>query len=398
MAAGDSTFWIESGSDGIIVRGAPIAVARFDGRLYELYVTDDDRSFYDAIMVGQRIYRRDLISGDSVAVLQDTTVPHLAEAYAAAHPRAVPLTPHEEASDDPDIYATADLEVVGVHGPYLSFEQHSDIGLPDGSEVHSIRRGVVDLRTRARPSVSDLFGAREGRRVIDEARRSFTAGLDSLRASADEDARLLADAMHELRFDPTSFTIERVGNEPAVSFLVPGDGDWALELAVPTTPVAVSAPPWWGGVRETLSAARDVNGDEVWERPGASVLARGDSTDDVVTLVLLDSVAHEWKAARVLQPVHRVLWLDRPPLDSVARRALRRAFEDAALYSEDTRIAAGRSGGSGEAIVRAVSLSHPRRGVRGRGVSSRAASARGSVARPVPSWFAAVRSAPRAAP
>ena len=393
IAAGDSTFWIESSGDGIVVRGAPISIARLDGRLYELYVTDDDRSFFDAIMVGQRMYRRDLISGDSVAILQDTTVPNLAAAYAAEHPRAVPLRPEEEASDDPDIYATADLEVVGLHGPYLSYEQHADIGLPDGSEVHSIRRGVVDLRTRARRSVSDLFGAREAKRVIEEARRRFAVGIDSLRASEDEEAKLLADAMHELRFDPTSFSIERVGGDPAVSFLVPGEGDWAVELAVPTAPVAVTAPPWWREVRETLPAARGSVAEDIWERTGASVIARADTIDSIVTLILVDSAGHEWRAARVPPPVERILWLDRPRLDSLGRDALRRAFEAAALYSENTRIAVGPARQRRESGFRPVSLDHPVRSRRETGGRGRSVAPRPSATRAMPSRGASGRPA-----
>src|SRR5688572_21915473 len=81
VAAGDSTFWIRTGQGGVTVRGAPLALARFEGRFYELYVTDDDRSYYDAVMVGQRLYRRDLITGDSSAVVEDTAVAKLAMAY-----------------------------------------------------------------------------------------------------------------------------------------------------------------------------------------------------------------------------------------------------------------------------------------------------------------------------
>jgi hypothetical protein len=389
VAAGDSTFWIASGDAGIVVRGAPISLARLDGRLYELYVTDDDRSFYDAIMIGQRIYRRDLITGDSVSVLQDTTVPDLAEAYAVAHADVRPLAPHEEASPDPDIYATADLEVVGLHGPYLSYEHHSDAGFPDGSEAHSIRRGVVDLRTRARRTVSDLFGAREARRVIAAARKSFAAGVDSLMASPDAESRDIAEAMRHLRFDPTSFSIERLGDQPAVSFLIPGDGEWALELAVPMTPIRVAAPSWWMRIRESFPSATEATGDEIWERSGFGVLARGDPDREVTTIVLLDSVAQEWKAARVPAPVHRILWLDRPPLDSIARRALRRAFEEAALYSEDTRIALAPILSAPAPTFRPVSLQHRdrphrRRPTPWRGATSRPSHNRIAARRPTP--------------
>ena len=63
MAAGDSTFWVSSDSTGMRVRGSPMLLARWDGRFYEVYVADDDRSYYDAVFVGQQVFRRDLLTG-----------------------------------------------------------------------------------------------------------------------------------------------------------------------------------------------------------------------------------------------------------------------------------------------------------------------------------------------
>ena len=81
LLAGDSTFWVKSKGDGerLRTRGSPIQLARYAGKFYELYVGDDDRSYYDAIIVGQRIFRRDLVSGDSVAVFEDSTITAFAE-------------------------------------------------------------------------------------------------------------------------------------------------------------------------------------------------------------------------------------------------------------------------------------------------------------------------------
>jgi hypothetical protein len=73
------------------VRGAPLELARVDGRFYELYVVDDDRSYEEAVFVGQRIFRRDLITGDSLLVYEDTIVPRLAARYARLHPEDVRL-------------------------------------------------------------------------------------------------------------------------------------------------------------------------------------------------------------------------------------------------------------------------------------------------------------------
>src|SRR4051812_26148718 len=84
LAAGDSSFWVTSDHGTVRMRGAPLELARVDGRFYEIYVEDDDRSFEDAVLIGQRIYRRDLVSGDSLLVYEDTIVPHLARHEVAA--------------------------------------------------------------------------------------------------------------------------------------------------------------------------------------------------------------------------------------------------------------------------------------------------------------------------
>ena len=61
------------------------------GRFYELYVADDDRSYFDALLIGQRIYRRDLVSGDSVQVFEDVRVTGIARSYATDAPGRAPI-------------------------------------------------------------------------------------------------------------------------------------------------------------------------------------------------------------------------------------------------------------------------------------------------------------------
>ena len=70
VSAGDSTYWVRTDTTGVRVRGSPILLARYGGQFYEVYVTDDDQSFADATFVGQRIYRRNLINGDSTLVFE----------------------------------------------------------------------------------------------------------------------------------------------------------------------------------------------------------------------------------------------------------------------------------------------------------------------------------------
>ena len=147
IAAGDSTFWITTGQDGVHVRGAPLTLSRYGGRFYEVYVADDDRSYYDAVFVGQRIFRRDLLSGDSAAVFEDTTVGKAADSYAARHPNDQPLQSDEDGADEPSSTVTGEVDIVDVHGPFLSYEYRGSRAGTAGS-AETVRHGVVDLRTR----------------------------------------------------------------------------------------------------------------------------------------------------------------------------------------------------------------------------------------------------------
>jgi hypothetical protein len=53
VATADSTYWITSVPQGLRVRGVPMLLARVDGRFREIYVADDDRSFYNAALVAR---------------------------------------------------------------------------------------------------------------------------------------------------------------------------------------------------------------------------------------------------------------------------------------------------------------------------------------------------------
>jgi hypothetical protein len=69
-------------------------------------------------------------------------------------------------------------------------------------------------------------------------------------------------------------------------------------------------------------------------------------------MVLADSAGHEFPVGRLSFPVHRVYWLDTPPITPEQRAALNRAFDEAALYGEAARTAADDPWmGSGEGAV-----------------------------------------------
>ena len=125
-----------------------------------------------------------------------------------------------------------------------------------------------------------------------------------------------------------------------MQFFAPGHGARAGGMMISLSPiVADSTVSWWADVRSTLSVAPLDSTLDRWERPGLSVVTRYDATGDRATLAMLDSAGREWPVARISAPAYSLLWLDRPPLDPSTRRALTRAFDEAALYSEQSRTA-----------------------------------------------------------
>ena len=338
LAAGDSTFWIASDSTGFRLRGSPMVLARWDGRFHEVYVADDDRSYYDAVFVGQRVYRRDLVTGDSLLLFEDTLVTRAADAYAAANPGEARLGPDEEGSDEPATSVTTVLDVVDVLGPWLVFERHVDAHVAGATERHVMEQGVLDLRTGERATLATLFGPAEAARLAREGRRAFAEALDTVRASGDARVRQALAALTGLELDERSFALVAEGDRPAVAFVVPGRGA-AAGLAVPLEALAVEGelPAWWREASEPLPTAADSLADR-WAGTRYTVIARYDTS--TAALLSIREGSREVIIGRVPSPAHSLWRLDDPPLAREERRALVRAFDESALYSEDSRVAA----------------------------------------------------------
>ncbi len=340
----DSTYWVSTHDGRLFVRGAPITLTRFDGHYYEVYTADADFSYDDAELIGQRVYRRDLTAGDSLAVLADTVVPRVALAYARAHPDERPLGRDEEGQPNPSTSATADIDIVGVYGPYVSYEYHVDVKLPAREAWHTTRRGVIDLRTGHDVALTDVLGATEAGRVIGSARRSYDAVRDSIvsrRPELNGDELRAADALARLEFDERSFIIENVDRKPAITFGVPGRGAGAVGNIVELEPVSVDSLSGWTALRDQLATSDTASADDVdtWSGPGYSVIARYDTSGETARVSIRDQRLREWNVATVTGWVHRIEWLDRPLVSDADRRALNRAFNDAATYDGRSRVA-----------------------------------------------------------
>jgi hypothetical protein len=337
VATQDSTFWITTKGTSVRVRGVPITLAQYDGRFFEIYLADDDRSYPDALLVGLRLFRRDLLKGDSVIVFEDSIVPRIASEYATAHPGAQRLAPDEDGAEDPSTQATADLQVIDIHGPYLSYEYHVDVTKRGAEPWHATRRGVIDLRSGQPARVSDLFSTDVAAALIDSGKRELASAIDSLKGDKRESARGALSALSKTRFDERSFVLTVPDSQLAIEFDVPLRGLDAPDEVIALDALRPPQPSWWPTVAHDFP---DVLDDlDQWRRFGDSgydVLARYDSSAETARISLSDRV-REWPVSAVAAPVLHVFWLDRPPLDSATRRALARAFDAASAYDESTR-------------------------------------------------------------
>ncbi|MGH7689615.1 MAG: hypothetical protein ACREN3_08435, partial [Gemmatimonadaceae bacterium] len=218
LVSGDSTYWVTSGPTGVTVRGSPIVLAEYDGRFHELYVADDDHSYYDALLVGQLVYSRDLITGDSTSVFADTLVDRIAKAYETSHPDADPLGPDDPVADRPRVIATSDVTLLDVQGPFLSLEYHADTRTRPAPGYHATWRAVVDLRTGHPVGLDDLIAPAAASRTIAEGQRSYRAVLDTARAGEPVLGNVVALVLSEVSFDARSFQLTDLQGHPAVAF------------------------------------------------------------------------------------------------------------------------------------------------------------------------------------
>jgi hypothetical protein len=350
LSAGDSTYWVTSDPARVRVRSSAMFLARFGGRLYEVYAADDDRSYYDAIFTSQRIFRRDLVDGDSVPVFSDPVVPTLARRYATSHPHEIPLGPEDESAEEPRTQATTEVSLVDLHGPFLTYEERADIDVEGGADRHTARRTVVDLRTARTVSIAQLFGPAAAESLVVEGRRRLAHALDSVRAMADDDDEAGQRAIHALptvRFQADNFGLAVDGQRPAVAFVALGhdeDGH-AVTLALPPITVPGPAPAWWiAEVRDVLPTVSADSSETRWRLGALDVLARALRGQDAASLSVRAAGSTrrgaEWSLGRVPSPVRQLFALDRPALDPVARRALIRAFNESALYGDQVTSAA----------------------------------------------------------
>ena len=164
------------------------------------------------------------------------------------------------------------------------------------------------------------------------------------RATLQGDERRAADALALLQFDDHSFIVQSVDRAPVVTFGIPGRGEGAAGNLVELSPLPVDSAnwlSWWPSVRPSLATADTGGHDDIdrWTGSGYVVIARYDSTGNMARVTIADSTKREWLMSTVTGPLRRIDWLDRPPIGDTDRRALQRAFNQAATYDERSRVA-----------------------------------------------------------
>lgn len=347
IAAGDSVYWVRSDAEGLRLRGAPMRLAKVEGRFVELYVVDEDLSFYDASFGTQRLYKRDLITGDSLLIVEDSVIPAMARDFARTHPDERLLEPDEQGAAMPRTEGYATLEQRDVHGPWLFVQHLVDVDVIGGRTRHSAWYRGVDLRTAAPLTLDGMVGADEAARLVARGRAQAEAWRVAASAMARTDtAPEWPRQLDRLRFDPRSFEVRNLQGDsaggPALRFgLMQSDateevGTVALDL-LPITP-----PAWWPQTAIRFPAASP-EGEPIWRRPGFRLIDEEvpDQPDRLV-FFLLDSLGRRTRVGTVPKPLHELLWVADSGDAPGASAALLRAFNEASLYSDDARVVRAR--------------------------------------------------------
>ena len=363
VTTADSTYWVRADSAGIRLKAAPLTVARVDGRFVEIYVADEDRSFQDAVFVSQRVYARDLLTGDSTVVWRDTVIPPMAMAWGRAHAESVPLGPGDEEDERVHRRATLDVTVVGVHGQWASLRLHHDLEDERQPLRHRTERSVVDLTSGHVGRLADLFGEEQAGIVMIGAERQLAAARDSANRLP-PDRRLAARrAVRLLGLTERRFALVVRGGRPGAELMAAANGFTEDDPTLALPVVTASSAPWWTPAErerhpDSTIAMLGRGPVERWRRGGFDLLARSDTGDGPVTLALRDAAQHEFPVVAVSADVAGITWLDRPALDSAERAALMHAFAEAAYYSDEVRTV--RAGPAVPRLsLRSVHVRHP---------------------------------------
>lgn len=146
VADGSATYWVESGPKGITARVSPLILTTANDRFYQVYVGESARSYSDAVFITEPLFRRDLVTGDSILLLEDSVVARWEKHYLALSPGARLLDPDDADEGEVDFAASSEIDIAGVIGPYVLYDQRATVERADYSKTDS-SRGAIDIRS-----------------------------------------------------------------------------------------------------------------------------------------------------------------------------------------------------------------------------------------------------------
>lgn len=155
VSSSDATYWVQSNPRGFRIRRSPLILSRTAGKFYEVYVEEVDRSYADAVFTGERVYKRDLATGDSAIIFEDTAVIHRSALFHRAHPEVPAIDPADDPPDDVSYSVEGETDILNVLGPYVAIEHRLAID-HDTFSSDDTSQAVIDLRSAATADVKRI--------------------------------------------------------------------------------------------------------------------------------------------------------------------------------------------------------------------------------------------------
>ena len=318
-------------------------IATLNGRLIEIYVADEAINFADATFLVNRVYRRDLVSGDSTLVFADSAGLRDAMTYLRSHPNAQRLDDDEPATEGARAFESAITPTV-VIGTTIGLEVHDDHRVGELG-THDSYRATVDLLTGRRLSLAGILSPVQAAATIGTARQNLVAAVVLAGRREGAVGKAASRAIAALPFDSLSFSLTRSGDSLAVQFLahdeqvideVRDTHRFALE------PVPVPPPAWWVAARRALPLLLPDSSTR-FDVGTVSLIVTYDADDVAVVAARTGTTTRA--VTRMRGPLRRVITVGDSliaPRDQW-RRALERAFSESGYYSEQVRAASLRN-------------------------------------------------------
>jgi Uncharacterized conserved protein (DUF2203) len=217
LVADDSTAWVHTFADTVIVNRAPLRLATLDRRLIELYVAEEPIEFEEASFLVTRVFRRDLVRGDSTLLFADSTVLAAAMAFVRANPEAERLD-DGDAEVPPGQSFESSITLLGTVGPTLGIEVHRDRNAGELG-THDTFRATIDLRTGQRLTLTQVVDAGVAGSTFLAAREALSNAVALAGTRRGPLGKAASRALALLTLDSLSFSLSRQGDSLVVQYL-----------------------------------------------------------------------------------------------------------------------------------------------------------------------------------